>query len=233
MGCLAEYPLPDNVPMPPPPHISSTYYMTSSHGASLQPLPPPPVPPQHIGSTYMISSHGPSPQAPPPVPHPHISSTHMTTGSYGPLPQPPPPSTFNLSAPYSSEDVGMSMPPQYRGRIPFPRPSDLTGRLPSAVGPDRVRNSLEHLSSAPSPYRMVYTYAPLRGGETSREEFTDGVIFISHLFILCKTAYNQSEIRGDIRNSQTDFTTFPAPCSKATEGNFSRDISIYCQHSQH
>jgi len=84
----------------------------------------------------------------------------------------------------------MSSPPQSQHQMPLPRVSDFTGGLPSAAGPDRIRHSFEHFSSTPRPsrYRMVYTYAPLRGGETSREKYTDGVIFVSHLSIQLCTA---------------------------------------------
>lgn len=78
--------------------------------------------------------------------------------------------------PFFSHDSYSSVTPNHQG-VPSPRASRFTGEAPHATGPDRVHRSFAPSGDMASRYHMVYTYAPLRGAERSRQEYTDGVVY--------------------------------------------------------
>lgn len=82
----------------------------------------------------------------------------------------------------SSNDGYTSIPPNFQGNVPAPRMSRFSGMAPRAAGPDRVQRSFAPEGDVASRYRMVYTYLPLRGAEKSRQEYTDGVVYVSLVF---------------------------------------------------
>lgn len=86
-----------------------------------------------------------------------------------------------INPPVFSHDGYSSMPPNHPGGIPLPRASHFTGEPPRATGPDRVHRSFAPSGDVASRYRMVYAYAPLRGAERSRQEYTNGVVYVSLL----------------------------------------------------
>ncbi|KAG2139297.1 hypothetical protein DEU56DRAFT_944224 [Suillus clintonianus] len=79
--------------------------------------------------------------------------------------------------PVFSHDGYSSMPPNSQDSMPLPRASHFSGTTPRAPGPDRVQRSFAPSGDTASRYRMVYAYLPLRGGEKSRQEYTDGVVY--------------------------------------------------------
>jgi hypothetical protein len=113
--------------------------------------------------------------------------------------------------PVLSHDGYTSIPPNFQGSIPLPRPSRFTGMAPRAAGPDQVQQSFGPASDGTSRYRMVYTYLPLHGAEKSCQEFTDGVVFVS-LILYTLNCTNQLYIREtrlqESRNLRHDDTTF-------------------------
>lgn len=91
-----------------------------------------------------------------------------------------PPRIF--APPIYSNDGYTSIPPNFQGNVPAPRMSRFSGMAPRAAGPDRVQRSFAPEGDVASRYRMVYTYLPLRGAEKSRQEYTDGVVYVSLVF---------------------------------------------------
>jgi hypothetical protein len=55
---------------------------------------------------------------------------------------------------------------------------------PHAEGPDWVQQSFGPTGDGASQYHMVYTYLPLYGAKISHQEFTNGIVFVSLIYML-------------------------------------------------
>jgi hypothetical protein len=113
--------------------------------------------------------------------------------------------------PVFSHDSYSSIPPSYQDGIPLLRPSHFTGAAPCAAGLDHIHQSFTPSGETVSQYRMVYTYMPLCGAEKSRQEYTDGVIYVCLIFISPESRSTiYLETRND-RDTKTIYTVVQPP----------------------
>ncbi|KAG2753522.1 hypothetical protein P692DRAFT_20816407 [Suillus brevipes Sb2] len=153
-----------------------------------------------------------------------------TPDSMGTPPLPPrinPPPVF-------SNDGYSSMPPNHQGGVPLPRPSHFTGEPPRATGPDRVHRSFAPSGDIGSRYRMVYAYAPLRGAERSRQEYTDGVVYRDQTTGIQKSVtrrYPLPPVRPPRESLAADSDTTPTVTTP--NASTSSTIATRTSHQQH